>query len=66
MEQVSNWEKRPLRNSQVHYGALDAWILLRVTGTLYKKAMEQGADYAAWIFNENRKVVKEGKPVKLD
>jgi hypothetical protein len=26
-EQMSNWENRPLRYSQEHYGAMDAWIL---------------------------------------
>ena len=27
-EQMSNWENRPLRYSQEHYGAMDAWILV--------------------------------------
>ena len=26
-EQMSNWENRPLRYSQEHYGAMDAWVL---------------------------------------
>ena len=26
--QVSNWEQRPLTESQVHYAALDAWLSL--------------------------------------
>jgi len=29
-EQISNWNKRPLRKSQIHYGALDAYILLKI------------------------------------
>lgn len=37
-EQVSNWENRPLRYSQEHYGALDAFILVVVA-----KHMEQAA-----------------------
>jgi ribonuclease D len=27
-EQCSNWEQRPLTNAQLHYAALDAWILV--------------------------------------
>jgi len=29
-EQLSNWESRPLRNSQTHYAALDAWVLTEI------------------------------------
>jgi hypothetical protein len=29
-EQVSNWERRPLRKRQLHYAALDAYILLKI------------------------------------
>lgn len=29
-EQRSNWENRPLRYSQEHYAAMDAWILVQL------------------------------------
>jgi ribonuclease D len=29
-EQMCNWEKRPLRLSQQHYGALDAYIMIEL------------------------------------
>lgn len=34
VEQVSNWEARPLRYSQEHYGAMDAWILVQMVPKL--------------------------------
>ena len=36
-EQMSNWENRPLRYSQEHYGALDAFILTVVVERLEKE-----------------------------
>jgi hypothetical protein len=37
-EQCSNWENRPLRYSQEHYGAMDAWILGELMLKLISKA----------------------------
>ena len=37
-EQISNWERRPLRKSQKHYAALDAFVLLRILDKLVERA----------------------------
>lgn len=29
-EQISNWSLRPLRRTQLHYGAMDAYILVKL------------------------------------
>jgi len=29
-EQVSDWDSRPLRKSQMHYSAMDAYVLLKI------------------------------------
>lgn len=41
VEQMSNWERRPLRQSQQHYGALDAFILIDIIKHLIKKGQQQ-------------------------
>ena len=40
-EQISNWERRPLRKSQMHYAALDAYVLLKIFENLVEKANEE-------------------------
>ena len=40
-EQIGNWSRRPLRQSQIVYAALDAWICPHILSTLQTKAEEQ-------------------------
>ncbi len=39
-EQFSNWEKRPLRDSQIIYAATDAYCLLDVFDMMKRRAMD--------------------------
>lgn len=36
MNQVSEWERRPLRKAQLHYAAMDAYVLLLMYDALLK------------------------------
>ena len=43
IEQMSNWERRPLRKSQIHYAAVDAYVLSVIAKDL--KKMESFKDF---------------------
>ena len=49
-EQISDWENRPLRKSQVHYAALDAFCLLEVYQVLSKVLLELDDGYSVEDF----------------
>jgi len=61
-EQVSNWENRPLRYSQEHYGALDAFILVVVA-----KHMEQaGVKRKVKVADASKTIGSEQNKLKVD
>lgn len=37
-ERMSNWERRPLRQGQLHYGALDGYCMIPALQKLIEKA----------------------------
>lgn len=59
VEQMSNWENRPLRHSQEHYAALDAWILTVLIEEMEKIAKK--GKFIKTIGKPDSKNVKEKK-----
>tara|TARA_B110000285_G_C14947444_1_gene525049 strand:- start:275 stop:493 length:219 start_codon:yes stop_codon:yes gene_type:complete len=48
-EQCSNWENRPLRQSQLHYAGLDAWILPQIALAFEPLMKEKGWEMSQFI-----------------
>ncbi|XP_043914115.1 exonuclease mut-7 homolog [Protopterus annectens] len=60
-EQLSNWEKRPLRKAQIVYAAIDAYCLLDVYNTLLQNPDRFGVDLQAVLLGKQGKTSKEEK-----
>ncbi|XP_066507568.1 exonuclease mut-7 homolog isoform X2 [Hoplias malabaricus] len=58
-EQLSNWERRPLRTSQLRYAAVDAYCLLDVYLTLSK-------DPSAFGLPDDLRSISSAQPVKSE
>jgi len=52
IEQMSNWERRPLRQSQLHYAALDAYTLSKVYTHLSKNPEFKEVDLAEFVIHK--------------
>ena len=67
VEQCLNWERRPLRESQKHYGALDAHILVQLIQKLEEKSIEEGYQINKFINTLDKRlynpVFKEEDPL---
>lgn len=57
-EQMSNWEKRPLRLSQQHYAALDAYILVRLIHKLNEDGIAVGQPLVNHIVTLDKRTYK--------
>ena len=59
---MSNWDRRPLRVSQQHYAALDAYVLIEIVKRMF--SMESGKAYQTKILITN--VDEENKIIPIN
>lgn len=53
---MSNWERRPLRQSQQHYGSLDAYILIEIVKAIMEEAKKNGQkEFKSFVKTLNNK-----------
>lgn len=55
-QQVSDWTKRPLKDSQLNYAAEDVRYLIEITETLREKLKENGR--YDWFLEENKSITE--------
>jgi hypothetical protein len=63
-ERMSNWERRPLRLAQMHYGALDAYCLISLVNKLIPLAEKAGIDLKKIIKPEDLNKPKDEDETK--
>lgn len=59
---MSNWDRRPLRVSQQHYAALDAYVLIEIVKRMF--SMESGKAYKTKILITN--IDEENKIIPIN
>jgi hypothetical protein len=65
-EQVSNWARRPLRSSQIHYAALDSMVEILIWERMNIEASARGIDLTHISSETQEKLIgKPGKAVKI-
>eukprot|EP01017_Pseudomicrothorax_dubius_P015418 TRINITY_DN17780_c0_g1_i1.p1 TRINITY_DN17780_c0_g1~~TRINITY_DN17780_c0_g1_i1.p1 ORF type:complete len:158 (-),score=13.61 TRINITY_DN17780_c0_g1_i1:35-508(-) len=68
-DQMSGWSNRPLRKAQIHYAALDAFILVEIYSKMNALCKEKGIDIQTFgrpcQFTPQIKKQKAEKVVKL-
>ncbi|XP_059060538.1 exonuclease mut-7 homolog [Achroia grisella] len=65
-EQCSNWELRPLRETQIMYAALDAHVLIEIYELLQKLCQKQGINFDEICNNiMSEKKTKNSKRLKI-